>query len=137
MLGCYTLMKNTLVIAFSLLVLCGCSKHHEIPARNLVVAGKDTAWHGRENENYVLYVAKRDGDSLEGIHIVFRGHPGGPPATITADKGRIMQTSDPVPSNGVTYTNTVTIDLDNWRFQTDKTDQTEQTNEDFIITLRQ
>ena len=116
-------MKNTLVIAFSLLVLCGCSKHHEVPARNLVVAGKDIMWHGRENENSVMRIAKRDGDSLEGIHIIFRGYPDGPPATITADKGTILPDLSPVPSHGVTYTNMVTIVLKSARFQTDKKDE--------------
>jgi hypothetical protein len=70
-LGCYTFMKNIPLIVLSVLVLCGCSKHHEIPARNLVVAGKDIVWHGSENENTVMRIAKREGDALEGIHIIY------------------------------------------------------------------
>jgi hypothetical protein len=116
-------MKNIHLIVLSVLVLCGCSKHHEIPARNLVVAGKDIVWHGSGNEDSVMRIAKREGDSLEGIHVIYRGHPGGPPATITADKGTILPRSDRIDSNGITYTNTVTIVLKNARFQTDKKDE--------------
>jgi len=133
-LGGYTLMKNIHVIAFLLLVLCGCSKRHEIPARNLVVAGKDITWSGSENENYVLHVNKRNGDFLEGIHVIYTGHPGGPPATITADKGTIMPTSDhPISSHGVTYTNIVMIVLQNAQFQTDKENQS---IEEFTLYIR-
>lgn len=121
-LGCYTFMKNIPLIVLSVLVLCGCSKHHEIPARNLVVPGKDIVWHGSENENTVMRIAKREGDALEGIHIIYRGHPDGPPATITADKGTILPDLSPVTSHGVTYTNMVKIVLQNARFQTDKED---------------
>jgi len=116
-------MKNIHVITFVVLVLCGCSKHHEIPARNLVVAGKDTTWHGSEDEVTVMRIAKRNGDSLEGISAICRGAPDGPPATITADKGWISYDLSPVRSHGVTYSNMVVITLKNARLQTDKKDK--------------
>jgi hypothetical protein len=127
-------MKNIPLIVLSALVLCGCSKHHDIPARNLVVAGKDIVWHGSGREDTVMRIAKREGDSLEGIHVIYRGYPGGPPATITADKGTILPRSDTIASDGITYTNTVMIVLQNARFQTTAKNET---IEELTLVLRQ
>jgi len=78
-------MKNTLTVLLSGLLLCGCSKK---PAVDFVVAGKDIAW----RDGSVLRVDKRDGTSLEGIHIT-HSDPNGDRSTLIADTGTISSGS--------------------------------------------
>jgi hypothetical protein len=109
-------MKNILLILLSGLVLCGCSKKHTVssrPARELIEAGKDVAW----SDGYILHVAQRDGDSLQGIHVVHKD-ASGQVATITADKATIQPGSDTMTKDGVLVTtNAVTIILQDAQFQ--------------------
>ena len=83
------------------------------PASELVEAGKDVAW----SDGYVLHVAKRDGSSLEGIHVVHKNF-NGQVTTIIADKGTLQPGSTTIAKNGVvTTTNAVTIILLEAQFQ--------------------
>ena len=112
-LGCYTFMKNILLILLSALLVLGCSKKQTItaPPKNqavpapqvsdLIEAGKDIVFGGS-----VLHVAKRDGNSIEGVRIVTK-YAGGVEKTLIADTGRFRQGS-----------NTLTIVLDKAECQT-------------------
>ena len=80
-------MKTTLFILLSSLVLCGCSKRSAATtpsAIDLVVVGTNTTW----KDGSVLAVAKRDGNSIAGIHLVIQTTSG--PATITAPTGEMV-----------------------------------------------
>jgi hypothetical protein len=60
-------------------------------AVDLVVADKEiTSFPG-----YVLHITKRDGSSIEGIHIVINQH-NGKKTTITADTGTVLPGSAPI-----------------------------------------
>ena len=111
-------MKTTFTFLLLGALLCGCSKKHAAlpsgpPARDLVVAGKDVAW----SDGYILHVAKRDGDLLEGIHVVHKD-ASGKVATITADAGSIQPGIATMRVDGVLVsTNVVTIILQDAQFQ--------------------
>ena len=115
-------MKITFTVLLLGTLLCGCSKKHaasETPAADLIVAGKDSAW----RNGYVLHIEKRDGDSVEGIHLT--SSPGDPIATVTAEKGTIRRVSK-VKENGVVKSvNSVEIFLDqaHYHYRTSQTDE--------------
>jgi hypothetical protein len=91
------------------------------PAIDLVQAGKDIEFPG----GYIVHVTKRDGSSLEGIHIHFP-HPDGPASEITADTGTI-KSGIPDHSdyeNELIYKNQITIRLKNARTVTGTTNST-------------
>ena len=112
-LGGYTFMNNILLILLSAFLLFGCSKKQAItaPPKNqavpepqgsdLIEAGKDMVLGAS-----VLHVAKRDGNSIEGVRIVTK-YAGGVEKTLIADTGRFRQGS-----------NTLTIVLDKAECQT-------------------
>ena len=116
-------MKNTFVILLSAFLLFGCSNKEAdhgdrqpqtpsaIPAIELVKAGQDVAW----SDGYVLHVGSRDGASLGGIRITYKG-PDGQVTTTTADKGTVSS-SGAIEAHGVLYTNFVRIVLENARAQ--------------------
>ena len=89
-------------------VLAGCSKHSPTasirPAIDLVQAGKDIEFPG----GYVLHVAKREGSSLEGIHVLVTP-PNGQAMEITAEKGTIKSGTPENPN----FENQITITLHN------------------------
>jgi hypothetical protein len=115
-------MKNTFIILLSVSLLFGCSNKHAdhgqrdqapsaTPAIDRVKVGEDVAW----SDGYVLRVARRDGASLGGIRITYKG-PDGQVTTTTADKGT-ASSSGAIERHGVKYTNFVTIVLENARAQ--------------------
>ena len=109
-------MKTTLIFILSGLLLCGCSQKHAAsarPATDLVEAGKNVTW----SDGYVLFVAKRDGLSLEGIRVV-QTLPNGQ-TTISSDKGRLQPVCSTWKNeNGVVIsTNTLQVDLQDAFFQ--------------------
>jgi hypothetical protein len=76
------LMKTKFTFLVLSMLLCGCSKEPTTPAqssskpaRDLIVAGEDLKWNGDVGA-YILHVAKRDGDSLEGISATHIDPPG-------------------------------------------------------------
>lgn len=85
------MMKYLSLITLALFAagLTGCSMHSRAastrPAIDLVKAGKDVAF----PEGYILHVAKREGNSLEGIRIRVTS-PDGQTKEITADQGTIQ-----------------------------------------------
>ena len=121
-LGCYTFMKNTLLILLSGLLLCGCSKMPATsahPASDLIVAGTNIAW----SDGCVLHVTKRDGTSLEGIRVIHTD-ASGQVVTITADKGTVGLGSSTITTGGVvTATNAVGILLQDAHFESTTTNQ--------------
>jgi len=87
-LGCYTFMKNTLIIILSGLLLCGCSQKQASSTssvKDFVQAGRDITCSGG---SFILHVAKRDGDSLSGIRCVSNPGQAGE-AVFTADTGAL------------------------------------------------
>lgn len=104
-------MKNhlsLLVIASFTMVLAGCSTHSPTastsPAIDLVQTGKDIQF----ADGSVVRVAKREGNSLEGIHILM-SPSGGPAREITAEMGTIKP-GTPEHSN---FENQITLTLHN------------------------
>lgn len=91
------------------------------PAIDLVQAGKDIEFPG----GYIVHVTKREGSSLEGIHIHFP-HPDGLASEITADTGTIKSgipdASDD--ENQLMYKNQITIKLKDARTVTGTTNST-------------
>jgi len=83
-----SIMKNTLIILVSSMLLCGCSQKQVTPAIDLIQVGTDTTWnHGADGEA-VLHVSKREGSSLEGIRLVIK--PSRQQETIiTSDSGTV------------------------------------------------
>jgi hypothetical protein len=80
-------MQMMLLILLSSLMFCGCSKKAAggtRPAIDLVVVGKDTTW----KDGSILKVAKRDRNSIAGIHLVIQTVGG--QATITAPTGELV-----------------------------------------------
>ena len=92
------------VLALFVMLLAGCSKPLPMAsthrAIDLVQAGKDTEF----GDGFVVYVTKREGSSLEGIHVHFP-HSDGPASDITADTGTI----EPGIPDHSDYANQVTI----------------------------
>lgn len=84
-------MRITFIILVLGLFCCGCSPKQD-PARpsaiDQIVAGQDVTW----ANGFVLRVAKRDGNSLEGIQIT-HAIPG-ELTVIKADKGTVSPGSD-------------------------------------------
>ena len=81
-------MKTTLTILISGLLLCSCAHRQAASAHRAIdsiQAGKDVVW----NNGLVLHVAKRDGDSVEGIRIVSKTSDGRE-WTTTADTGTLL-----------------------------------------------
>jgi hypothetical protein len=77
------------------MLLCGCSTKQAASAIDLVQPGKETAWnHGA----FILQVAKRDGNSLEGIRPVIK-RSGEQDVIITADTGKIFPGSAENPAD--------------------------------------
>ena len=87
------------------MVLAGCSTHSPAastrPAIDLVQAGKNIEFPG----GYVLRVAKREGDSLEGIHLL-APPTDGQAREITAGEGTIKSGAE-----GNNFENQITITL--------------------------
>ena len=91
MLDRYAFMKTTLTILISGLLLCGCAQRQATSAHRAIdsiQAGKDLIW----ANGLVLRVAKRDGDSVEGIRIVSETSDG-QQTTTTADTGTLSSGS--------------------------------------------
>jgi hypothetical protein len=87
LLGRYASMKIILAILISGLLLCGCAQRQATSAHRAIdsiEAGKDVVW----SDGMVLHVAKRDGDSVEGIRIVRKMSDGNEMIT-TADTGTL------------------------------------------------
>jgi hypothetical protein len=99
---------SQIVLASVTMVLAGCSAHSPTastrPAIDLVQAGKDIEFPG----GYVLHVAKREGSSLEGIHVLVTP-PNGQPSEITADTGTIKSGTPEHPD----FANQITLTLHN------------------------
>jgi hypothetical protein len=102
-----------------------------IPAIDLVKAGQDVAWSG----GYVLHVASRDGASLRGIRITYKGKDG-QVSTTTADQGTVSCSGaiEDYKTGGY-YTNFVRIVLENARAQ--RADGTVQEYKEARFTLHQ
>ena len=106
-------MKNTILILLSAFIFFGCSKKQAVstPPKNQAVsapqasdrieAGKDIVFGAS-----VVHIAKRDGNSIEGVRIITK-YAGGIEKTLIADTGRVRQGS-----------NTLTIILDKAECQT-------------------
>jgi hypothetical protein len=73
------------------LLLCDCStqKAEVQPAIHFVKAGKDTTWN---QGGFILHVARRHGNSLEGIRLVLKSTQGDE-MTWTADTGTVSSGS--------------------------------------------
>ena len=99
---------SQIILASFTMALAGCSSHSPAasthPAIDLVQAGRDIEFPG----GYVLHVAKREGSSLEGIHVLVTP-PNGPTSEITAETGTI-KSGTPEHSN---FENQITITLHN------------------------
>jgi hypothetical protein len=79
---------SQIVLALVTMILAGCSKHSPTAsthrAVDLVQAGKDVEF----GDGFVVHVTKREGSSVEGIHVHFP-HSDGPASEITAETGTI------------------------------------------------
>ena len=108
-----------IVLASFTMMLAGCSMYSPTAsthrAIDLVQAGKDVEF----GDGSVVHVTKREGSSLEGIHVHFP-NPNGPASEITADTGTI-EPGTPENSN---FVNQVTIWLHNAKNVTGTTNQT-------------
>ena len=104
------------------MVLAGCSKDSPTasarPAIDLVQAGKDIEFPG----GYVLHVAKRDGSSLQGIHVLVTP-PAGQASEITAETGTIQPGTPEYPI----FKSQITITLHNAKIVTGPTNSTAAT----------
>jgi hypothetical protein len=78
-------MKTYLTALISALLVVGCSQQNA--ALNAVVAGTNVVCN---DGHFVLFVAKRDGNSLEGIKITVTA-PDGMVTTLIADKGNLAK----------------------------------------------
>ena len=114
-----------IILASFTMMLAGCSKHSPTAsthrAIDLVQAGKDVEF----GDGFVVHVTKREGSSIEGIHVHFP-HADGPASEITADTGTI-ELGIPDHSdyeNQTTYKNQVTIWLHNAKNVTGTTNHT-------------
>lgn len=99
---------SLIILASFTLVLSGHSKDSPAastrPAIDLVQAGKDVEFSG----GYILHVAKREGDALEGVDV--RIMPAdGQASEITAEKGTIKSGTPENPD----FKNQITITLHN------------------------
>src|SRR5258706_10010362 len=84
------LMKSLSTLVLSL-VLYGCSQSHDTlsgSAVDRVQPGKDIRF-----GDYVLYVEKREGKSLEGVRVVHTA-PDGPTTIFTAKRGTLSRGAD-------------------------------------------
>ncbi|EEF62002.1 hypothetical protein [Pedosphaera parvula] len=105
---------SLIILASFAIVLAGCSKHSPTAsaprAIDLVQAGKDIQFSG----GYVLHVAKREGNSLEGIHVLVTPSDG-QTKEITADTGTIKSGVDIKSGvvDGNNFENQITITLHN------------------------
>ena len=99
---------SLIVLASFTMVFAGCSRHSPTastrPAIDLVQAGKDIEF----SEGYVLHFAKREGNSLEGIHVLVTPSDG-QTREITAETGTIKSGSD----DENNFENQITITLHN------------------------
>jgi hypothetical protein len=113
---------SLIVLASFTMALAGCSNHSPTaltrPAIDLVQAGKDIEF----PSGYVLHVAKRNGSSLEGIHI-FVTPPNGQASEITAETGTIKSGTPEHPN----FENQITITLHNAKTVTGPTNFTAAT----------
>ena len=85
-------MKIALKILLLSVFLCGCSQGHNTSPNSTLdwlQAGKDISL-----GNYVLHVQKREGSALEGIRMEKR-EADGQVTKITAERGKLLQGSDP------------------------------------------
>lgn len=80
-------MRTTHILILSGLLLCGCStqKAEVKPAIHFVKAGEDTTWN---QGGFILHVARRHGNSLEGIRLVMKS-TNGDKVIWTADTGTV------------------------------------------------
>src|SRR4051794_13705733 len=113
---------SLIMLALFSMALAGCANHSPTtstrPAIDLVQAGKDIEFPG----GYVLHVTRRDGGSLEGIHVLVTP-PVGPASEITAEKGTI-RSGTPEHSN---FENQITLTLHNAKTVTGPTNSTAAT----------
>ena len=111
-LGRYTFMKNAIIILLSGIFICGCSKREIAPkqAIDLLVAGKDIEWHDGNYSTNIIHFTKREGLSIEGVHVVKRYHNGGT-ETFTAEKGIVITNISNAVSCGIPCPNSVSINL--------------------------
>jgi hypothetical protein len=88
-LGGYAFMKTTFIIVLSGLLLCGCSQKQAsstVSATDSIRTGTDITFNGG---SFILYVTKRDSNSLAGIRCV--SNPGMKSEShFTADTGEIV-----------------------------------------------
>lgn len=108
-----------IVLASFTMMLAGCSNHSPTAsthrAIDLVQPGKDVEF----GDGFVVHVTKREGSSLEGIHVHFP-HSDGPASEITADTGTI----EPGIPDHSDFVNQVTIWLHNAKNVTGTTNHT-------------
>ena len=120
---------SQIILASFTMVLAGCSSHSPAAsthrAINLVQAGKDVEF----GDGIVVHVAKREGSSLEGIHLHFP-HPDGPASEITAETGTIKSGTPEHPN----FENQITITLHNAKTVTGPKNSTAAT---VVIVLHQ
>ena len=120
-------MKTTLTILVSGLLLCGCAQRRATSAHraiDFIEPGKDVV----SDNGAVLRVAKRDGDSVEGIRIVSKTSDG-QEVTTTADTGTLSPGSVENPAD----IHSVRITLHNAQSQTGTMRATAET---MILVLR-
>ena len=113
---------SLIVLASLTMLLVGCSTPSPSastrPAIDLVQAGKDIEFGGGS----VLHVTKREGNALEGIHVLVR-QPGVQDQEIAAETGTI-KSGTPEHSN---FENQVTITLHDAKIMTSSTNSTAPT----------
>ena len=81
--------KCYLTALISAFLVFGCSQQNA--ALNAVVAGTNVVC---DDGHFVVFVAKRDGNSLEGVKITVTA-PDGKVTTLTADKGTLFKSEKP------------------------------------------
>jgi hypothetical protein len=105
-----------IILASFTVIIAGCAEHSPTasasPAIDLVQAGKDIEFAG----GYVLHVTKREGSSLEGIHILATP-PNGQASEITAETGTIKPGTPEHPN----FENQLTMTLHNAKTVTGST----------------